>query len=1007
MMKVKRVSILMALVVFMALLMTGCNVSDNENNVTDPFLNYKILTVKLTSIPNNIQGEDVSIYVTNDEGLVTDDIQTQKLGSDTTIIEVRVPQGGPFLIWAIVDTSETFDYSTSDNFPKGSFFAMESDFYMTGPVSHILSKWNVVIDDEGNHEEIPTDIISTDAPDGLTADIDISDTSLTLSWNEWDDAILYYLYYAEDSVVSESDTRIMVTGYSKRLTTGNIDYGKTYTFAVMGNNSEGYDSDLSKPLTITFKFTDTTQNDTIPTDTLNVGDGNGSASDPKIIAFPSENNNAGTIDSKASYFFKGYIPQNRLVIVSSTFSMGAGPTMYVRSPQGKLLRNNKNGLANAREQLIEISEAGYYTIELVGGSTFAQNVALSIIDYDTLIGNNAAHLATVLHEPSGTVIDTVRKSVDISSTNDNYNYPQSAYFKMSVNTGDSLRFTGISSAYNTFKVYFYDAQNDSTYLPSGYWSEVIFDSLGEKYLMTFTGDLLIRITGETQYDGSEEPIPFTFYYSLNGKINFGTDSSVDTFTVTFYSNDGSSIASQQIAHGATVVKPQNPVKPNNTFVGWYRDADLTVEWDFSTPMTENIQLYAKWESNGTVVNSLGELSYEIDETDTTITLSWPALPGGTSMYVVQWAIGNTIPDLPPEDQLSTTVLDDSLYCRFYAGNHGSWVRVLSLDSTYSFVVRAYSNGDWIPTDTITVEFSVSSVVEQDSFTVQFNSNDGTVISPQKIQNGGKAVIPQIPSKTDNIFGGWYTSSAFSEAWLFDSFVVISDTTLYARWHLSGGEGTFTDVDGNVYTTVVIGNQEWIVENLRTTRFSNGKPILHATDNITWTSSSVPAFRYYNNTANNDSIVKFGAYYNWYVVDEANPEKLAGDNWRVPTNADWTVLENYMISNGSNWDESTSGNKIAKALAAKAGWDTSSTDGHIGNSPETNNSSGFSALPGGYVECNLGSFSGIGNTGYWWSATAINSSFAYGRVLYYDRDNLGTIENAVKNGVSVRLVRDVE
>jgi len=193
---------------------------------------------------NNIQGEDVSIYVTNDEGLVTDDIQTQKLGSDTTIIEVRVPQGGPFLIWAIVDTSKTFDYSTSDNFPKGSFFAMESDFYMTGPVSHILSKWYVVTDDEGNFKEISTDIISTNAPDGLTADIDISDTSLTLSWNEWDDANAYYLYYAEDSVVSESDTRIMVTGYSKKLTTGNLNYGKTYTFAVMGNNSKGYDSDL-------------------------------------------------------------------------------------------------------------------------------------------------------------------------------------------------------------------------------------------------------------------------------------------------------------------------------------------------------------------------------------------------------------------------------------------------------------------------------------------------------------------------------------------------------------------------------------------------------------------------------------------------------------------------------------------------------------------------------------------------------------------------------------------
>ena len=119
-------------------------------------------------------------------------------------------------------------------------------------------------------------------------------------------------------------------------------------------------------------------------------------------------------------------------------------------------------------------------------------------------------------------------------------------------------------------------------------------------------------------------------------------------------------------------------------------------------------------------------------------------------------------------------------------------------------------------------------------------------------------------------------------------------------------------------------------------------------------------------------------YNWYAV---NTGKLAPAGWHVPTDAEWTELEEYLISNGYNWDGTTTSNKIAKSLASKGGWKLSSGEGNIGNDMTSNNRTGFSALPGGFRGYN-GYFYSQGSYGYWWSATEGNASRAYYRYLYY-------------------------
>ena len=144
-------------------------------------------------------------------------------------------------------------------------------------------------------------------------------------------------------------------------------------------------------------------------------------------------------------------------------------------------------------------------------------------------------------------------------------------------------------------------------------------------------------------------------------------------------------------------------------------------------------------------------------------------------------------------------------------------------------------------------------------------------------------------------------------------------------------GTVTDIDGNTYKTVKIGDQWWIAENLRTTKYNDGTSIPHVTDSSEWNTLTTPGYCYYNNTNNADSIRKFGALYNWYTI---NTKKLAPAGWHVPSDSEWKVLEEYLIANGYNWDGTTDSNKIAKSLAAKTDWKSSNEEGHVGNNPST-------------------------------------------------------------------------
>jgi uncharacterized protein (TIGR02145 family) len=209
----------------------------------------------------------------------------------------------------------------------------------------------------------------------------------------------------------------------------------------------------------------------------------------------------------------------------------------------------------------------------------------------------------------------------------------------------------------------------------------------------------------------------------------------------------------------------------------------------------------------------------------------------------------------------------------------------------------------------------------------------------------------------------------------------------------------TDADGNNYTVVTIGTQTWMAENLKTTRYSDRTAIPIVTDSIAWVDLDTPGYCWYNNDAATYKNT-YGALYNFYTVNTGN---LAPTDWHVPTDAEWTTLENYLIANGYNYDISTSGNYYAKSLAATINWATDSGTGVIGNDLSKNNSTGFSAIPGGYRSVN--GFFYAGCRGYWWSSTDLDTYDAWFRCLNYFHSDLYRDLDYAGDGISVRCVRD--
>lgn len=253
-------------------------------------------------------------------------------------------------------------------------------------------------------------------------------------------------------------------------------------------------------------------------------------------------------------------------------------------------------------------------------------------------------------------------------------------------------------------------------------------------------------------------------------------------------------------------------------------------------------------------------------------------------------------------------------------------------------------------------------------------------------NDGAATnqLQAVANQVDGLVGADQLDSIIGEGLIFD---------LQA---LAGENPTFTDPrDGKVYKTIKIGDQVWMAENLAYL------PIV----NIQWATSISQPYYFvngYNGTDTaeakaTDNYKTYGALYNWPAAKEACPK-----GWHLPSNAEWTQLENYLINNGYGYDGNA--DNIAKALAATTNWYSSTITGTPGNDLLSNNSSGFSALPGGYIN-SIRDFVRTTSNGRWWSATESDIYNASTRSMFFSSSIVNHYIDIKANGLSVRCIRD--
>ncbi|MCL6102788.1 MAG: fibrobacter succinogenes major paralogous domain-containing protein [Bacteroidetes bacterium] len=171
---------------------------------------------------------------------------------------------------------------------------------------------------------------------------------------------------------------------------------------------------------------------------------------------------------------------------------------------------------------------------------------------------------------------------------------------------------------------------------------------------------------------------------------------------------------------------------------------------------------------------------------------------------------------------------------------------------------------------------------------------------------------------------------------------------------SSQTNTVTDVDGNVYKTVAIGTQTWIVENLKVTKLNDGTSIPNVTANNAWSILATPGYCWYNNDMSNKNV--YGGLYNWYTVSTG---KLCPTGWHVPSVSEWTTLINFLGS------ETVAGGKMKETGLSH--WITPNAG--------ATNSSGFTALPAGIRYSNTDNFAGsLGFDANFWTSTQYTDQY---------------------------------
>jgi len=212
------------------------------------------------------------------------------------------------------------------------------------------------------------------------------------------------------------------------------------------------------------------------------------------------------------------------------------------------------------------------------------------------------------------------------------------------------------------------------------------------------------------------------------------------------------------------------------------------------------------------------------------------------------------------------------------------------------------------------------------------------------------------------------------------FFVLSGSYLYGQ----DSTETVTDIDGNIYNTIKIGTQTWMVEDLKVTKYNGGVPIMNITDKDAWNSEMKGAYSWYNNDASFKTV--YGALYNFAAINTGN---LAPKGWHVATEEEWQILVDFL-----------GGEKIAGGKLKESGTSNWTKPNNA------DNSSGFNALPGGWrLAGDTWDFMNIGDKNLWWTSSNKNFLQAKSVAVAFKSTGISIAAGTKKWGMGVRCIKD--